>query len=94
MIVSLNSRLEGNNKEEEPKSGRGCLIHATIAWKGACLDELADVGGSHLRIIDSCITQLKSQTPFRTCNESEEEAFAWKGACLDELASVLCTWMF
>jgi len=29
--------------------------------------------GSYLRLIDSCITQLKAQGPSRTCNESTEE---------------------
>jgi len=29
--------------------------------------------GSYLRLIDSCITQLKVQGPSRTCNESTEE---------------------
>jgi len=29
--------------------------------------------GSYLRLIDSCITQLKDQGPSRTCNESKEE---------------------
>ena len=29
-------------------------------------------GGSYLRLIDSCITQLKAQGPSRTCNESKE----------------------
>jgi len=29
--------------------------------------------GSHLRLIDSCITQLEAQGPSGTCNESEEE---------------------
>ena len=29
--------------------------------------------GSYLRLIDSCITQLKVQGPSRTCNESKEE---------------------
>jgi len=29
--------------------------------------------GSYLRLIDSCITQLKAQGPSRTCNESNEE---------------------
>ena len=29
--------------------------------------------GSYLRSIDSCITQLKAQGPFRTCDESKEE---------------------
>ena len=30
-------------------------------------------GGSYLRRIDSCITQLTVQGPSRTCNESKEE---------------------
>ena len=29
--------------------------------------------GSYLRLIDSCITQLKAQGPSRTCNESKKE---------------------
>ena len=29
--------------------------------------------GSYLRLLDSCITQLKAQGPSRTCNESKEE---------------------
>ena len=29
--------------------------------------------GSFLRLIDSCVTQLKAQGPSRTCNESKEE---------------------
>ena len=29
--------------------------------------------GSYLRLIDSCITQLKAQRPSRTCTESKEE---------------------
>ena len=33
--------------------------------------------GSCLRLIDSCITQIKAQGPSRTCNESKEE---WSGA--------------
>ena len=31
------------------------------------------ISGSYLRLIDSCITQLKAQGPSRTCNESEED---------------------
>ena len=31
------------------------------------------VYNSFLRLIDSCITQLKAQGPSRTCNESKEE---------------------
>jgi len=29
--------------------------------------------GSYLRLIDVCITQLKAQGPYRTCDESKEE---------------------
>ena len=29
--------------------------------------------GSYIRLIDSCIPQLKAQGPSRTCNESKEE---------------------
>jgi len=29
--------------------------------------------GSYLRLIDSCITQIKAQGPCRACNESKEE---------------------
>ena len=29
--------------------------------------------GSHLRLMDSCITELKAQETSRTCNESKEE---------------------
>jgi len=31
------------------------------------------LGLMYLRLIDSCITQLKAQRPARTCNESTEE---------------------
>jgi len=34
---------------------------------------LGTEAGSYLRLIDSCITQLKAQGPSRTCNESNEE---------------------
>ena len=30
-------------------------------------------GSEDLRLIDSCITQLKAQGPCRTCDESKEE---------------------
>ena len=32
--------------------------------------------GSYLRLIDSCITQLKAHGPFKTCDESKEEEAA------------------
>ena len=46
---------------------------------------------SYLRIIDSCITQLKAQEPSRTCNESkeEEEEASREGACRQGHGSVL-----
>ena len=36
--------------------------------------------GSYLRLIDSCINQLKAQGPSRICNESKEEEKVWGGA--------------
>ena len=41
--------------------------------------------GSYLRLIDSCITQLKAQGPSRTCNESkeEEDAHRWFSSTSD-----------
>ena len=45
-------------------------------WREAGSDPPAQRGseaGSNLRPIDSCITQLEAQGPYRTCNESKEE---------------------
>ena len=36
--------------------------------------------GSYLRLIDSCITQLKAQGPSRTCTESNEKEEATPSA--------------
>ena len=36
--------------------------------------------GSYLRLMDSCITQLKDQEPSRTCNESKKEEEDWQVA--------------
>jgi len=42
--------------------------------------------GSYLRLIDSCITQLKAQGHSRTCNESkEEEDLAVSGLDMDKV---------
>ena len=38
--------------------------------------------GSYLRLIDSCITQLKAQGPSRTCNECKEEEEEEEGCLL------------
>ena len=52
------------------------VIHQHISAEMCCDTE----AGSYLRLIDSCITQLKVQGPSRTCNESkeEEEADVWR----------------
>jgi len=34
---------------------------------------LCSEAGSYLRLIDSCITQIKAQGPSRTCKESKQE---------------------
>jgi len=59
------------------------LTKETIHLPLACLQggfrvqrgELTGIrlSGSYLRLIDSCITQLKAQGPSRTCNESKAE---------------------
>ena len=50
------------------------LIHALL-----CSEKPRQLYGCdnvlHVRLIDSCITQLKAQGPFRTCNASKEEPF-------------------
>ena len=46
--------------------------------------------GSYLRLIDSCITQLKAQGPSRTCSESKHEEYdirAGKGGAIHRLKS-------
>jgi len=42
---------------------------------------------AYLRLIDSCITQLKAQGPSRTCNESKEEEEE------DALVIIFCCWL-
>ena len=49
------------------KGRRACSART---WAEASRSERYD---SYLRLIDSCITQLKAQVPSRTCNESKEE---------------------
>ena len=50
-----------NLQEGEPAGG--------LVFKMCCGTE----EGSCLRLVDSCITQLKAQGPSRTCNESTED---------------------
>ena len=41
--------------------------------------------GSYLRLIDSCITQLKAHGPSRTCNESKEDPAAQVSALVAKM---------
>ena len=47
--------------------------HVVLVVRLAALLPVACEEGSYLRLIDSCISQLKAQGPSRTCNESKEE---------------------
>ena len=55
-------------KKRMPKQGEssGSSMHSS-----PCV--AVTEAGSYLRLIDSCITQIKAQGPSRTCNESKEE---------------------
>ena len=58
------SKLEGATVERySSQFKKNCLAEM---WSGS--EE-----GSYVRLIDSCITQLKAQGPSRTCNESQED---------------------
>ena len=48
--------------------GEGCRVQGLSLGFG-----VYPVDNTYLRLIDSCITQLKAQGPSRTCNESKEE---------------------
>ena len=50
-------------------SGRCLLVYIIGTQSGRGATFL----GSYLRLIDSCITQIKAQGPSRTCDESKEE---------------------
>ena len=62
--VSLNSRLESNKEPQPGARDRGC---------GDGAADLNPIAGLYLRLIDSCITQLKALGRSRTCHESQEE---------------------
>ena len=71
--VLLNSRRESNKEGlevvgVEPSLPPACQMtsHFTEMCSGS-------EAGSYLRLIDSCITQLKVHEPSRTCNEGKEE---------------------
>ena len=50
-----------------------CSQSPSPSSRGECYCPVVSEAGSYLRLIDSCITQLKAQGPSRTCNESNEE---------------------
>jgi len=53
--------------------GRESGRRETCGGLGPCATQYTLEAGSYLRLMDSCITQLKAQGPSRTCNESNEE---------------------
>ena len=69
---------------------------ATFSFKNNHFTEMCSGSETvaYLRLIDSCITQLKAQGPSRTCNESkeeEEEHSLDSGLATRELPRELCT---
>jgi len=65
-IVCFEGRILARSRRRGPSSNRFKNNHFTEMCSGS-------EAGSYLRLIDSCITQLKAQGPSRTCNESKEE---------------------
>ena len=61
---------------EASQLGTALNLGTTTLHKCAAIAE----AGSYVRLIDSCITQLKAQGPSRTYNESKEEEEK-KGVC-------------
>ena len=73
--------------QPRPESGLDCLTCAIldaldVEWlkhqkqfpaKAENRSVVVTEEGSYLRLIDSCITQLKAPGPSRTCNESKED---------------------
>ena len=59
----------------EGEDGDGGRCRHSSQFKNNHLTEMCcgTEAGSYLRLIDSCITQLKAQGPSRTCNERKEE---------------------
>ena len=84
LCESLNSRL-GSNKAEEKTTIEGPAVeevvgvvrvhHRRLVLRVSLSTEMCSgsEAGSYLRLIDSCITQLKAQGPSRTCNENKQD---------------------
>ena len=73
-------RVEGSGFRVSGLGVGGYGLGVRFYARGASQPSSASLGltdfskaGSYLRLIDSCITQLKDQGPSRTCNESKEE---------------------
>ena len=78
-------RIQGSGFRVRPSSvspeASGGFFSASIS-ASACPKRLSPASpccgseaGSYLRLIDSCITQLKAQGPSGNCNESKEEDY-------------------
>ena len=63
---------------ERPLGRIAIELHNDVAPRTVTLNHFTEMcrvteAGSYLRLIDSCITRLKSHGPSRTCDESKEE---------------------
>jgi len=70
----LSAASERSNTKVPLGPTASALLAVALSVFGGCVPPLCcgTQAGSYLRLIDSCITQLKAQGP-RTCNESKEE---------------------
>jgi len=70
-VARLAKGAEGRSEHHgaPPIKGSGSQFKNNHFTEMCCGTE----AGSYLRLVDSCITQLKAQGPSRTCNESKEE---------------------
>jgi len=75
LVLPLVLPLRKPSLPETPGNGRRCCQGSGRGTFMRGIKEMCSgtEAGSYLRLIDSCITQLKAQGPARTCNESKEE---------------------
>ena len=76
MVVSLNSRLESNNEEEEAtlSSRRSCLATHRCMIHTDCSRQSVGTPGANLKVFEAHrIVYHSAQGPDKTCNESQEE---------------------
>ena len=72
----LRSGVEGAERGGQEFARNVVQRHRARVPNLPCKCVVVTEAGSYLRLIDSCITQLKAQGPSRTCNESKEEELA------------------